>query len=222
MVYFCLTITCPISALCFLDSWTPTPQLLPLATMERQIVTAPHATQCKYCKRKDAIPPGDTRASCERCREQRKKYYQRKRLRDLEEKASLLHSSNKAEKDAVNEPGEANLETKKKKRKHTQAGSVDLPGLPLVKKVMIIDICTHRSDRNLMFSQKKKLSGKTRWTEYQTADGMYETLRDLMASTLLPEFRGRFSIVMDLKIDHLKRASAVAHNLRTIARCSIA
>jgi hypothetical protein len=73
-----------------------------------------------------------------------------------------------------------------------------------------------------MLSQKKKLSVKTPWTEYQTADGLYEALRDSMASSLLPDFRGRFSIVMDLKVDHLKRASAVVHNLRTVAKCPIA
>lgn len=186
--------------------------------MEQPIAAVPQASQCKYCKRKDAIPAGDSRVSCERCREQRKKYKQQRRLRDLEEKALLLYSSNKAEKEVVKEPGETKLETKKQKRKHTN--SVDLPLVK--KKVMIIDICTHRLNRNLMFSQKKKLAGKAPWTEYQTEDGLYETLRNVMASTLLPEFRGRFSIVMDLKIDHLKRATAVANNLRTIARCQIA
>ena len=108
--------------------------------MEQPVATAPQASQCKYCKRKDVIPLGDSRVSCERCREQRRKYTQQKRRRDFEAKASLLFASNNSGKEAVKEPGEANSETKKQKRKHT--GSIDLPGLPLVKKkVMIIDIC---------------------------------------------------------------------------------
>jgi hypothetical protein len=108
--------------------------------MEQPVATVPQASQCKSCKRKDAIPFGDSRVSCERCREQRRKYNQQKRRRDLEEKAFLLPASNKAGKEAVKEPGEANSETKKQKRKRTD--SADLPGLPLVKKkVMIIDIC---------------------------------------------------------------------------------
>lgn len=105
--------------------------------MEQPVATVPppEFKDCRICKRKSVIPGEDSRRSCERCREQRKKYSQQKRIRDRE-KASLLLSSNKAEKEIVKEPGEANLEAKKQKRKH--ASSVDLPGSPSSKKLKVM------------------------------------------------------------------------------------
>lgn len=67
------------------------------------------------------------------------------------------------------------------------------------------------------FFQKKTLSRKT-WTEYQTSAGLYEALGDVIASGSMPEFRGRFSIVMDLDINHLKRAKTVVKELKDIAK----
>ncbi|KAF8344373.1 hypothetical protein F5887DRAFT_970829 [Amanita rubescens] len=65
--------------------------------------------------------------------------------------------------------------------------------------------------------QKKQLSKNT-WTEYQTSDELYEALGDKVASGSMPEFRGRFSIVMDLNINHLNRAKNVVKELKTIAK----
>ncbi|KAK2467543.1 hypothetical protein APHAL10511_000398 [Amanita phalloides] len=53
--------------------------------------------------------------------------------------------------------------------------------------------------------------------EYQTADGLYEALRNVMASSCMPEFHGRFSIIMDHTISHLGRARLVANGLRAFA-----
>ncbi len=67
------------------------------------------------------------------------------------------------------------------------------------------------------FFQKKQL-GKETWIEYQTSDELYEALGDKVASGSMPEFRGRFSIVMDLNINHLSRAKNVVKELKAIAK----
>ncbi|KAF8622919.1 hypothetical protein AX15_006645 [Amanita polypyramis BW_CC] len=48
---------------------------------------------CRICKRKDAIPPGDSRSSCERCRDQRRKY-RLKRIKERQIAAQKVSTGN--------------------------------------------------------------------------------------------------------------------------------
>ncbi|KAF8622918.1 hypothetical protein AX15_006645 [Amanita polypyramis BW_CC] len=149
---------------------------------------------CRICKRKDAIPPGDSRSSCERCRDQRRKY----RLKRIKERQIAAQKVSTGNVDKSGVEGAQSLSAGSQLAKKGRKTTSQKMGPPPLKK-------------------KGKSSKKTLKTEYQTASGLYESLKSLIIAYPMPEFSGHFSIVADPNINHVGRVRAVANYLRYTA-----
>ncbi|PFH48455.1 hypothetical protein AMATHDRAFT_5801 [Amanita thiersii Skay4041] len=159
---------------------------------------------CNFCKRKNAIPAGDSRKTCSTCREVRNQYARRRR--DEIRAAKLLGidpslTSRQQEKVLIGPPRK-----KTKNRDTRKLGTPESPATPPSDSTS-----TPTKEKSLSFFRRRVIDSYI----YQTAIMLCRALKDFLISSA-KKFWGYYTIIAVDDVDHISRLRLVEADLREV------